>query len=189
MLIGFIGAGNVAQTFARHLTHAGYKKLFSNSRGKESLKLTVHSFGELAHAVDLEDISRADIIILCVPWTEVTNVLSKIKLRPDQILVDATNFLRANLEGRVSSLIVKDLVNAKVIKALNTVHMEWIKDVPAKNENVLFISGDDQAAENTFSSILKDLKFIPVDLGSLESGGKLQQFDGPLAGLNLIQKG
>ncbi|MEA9358438.1 NAD(P)-binding domain-containing protein [Bacteriovorax sp. PP10] len=195
MIIGFIGAGNVAQTFARHLTHAKYNVLL-NSRNKDKLKSIVKELGEYAKAAELEEVLRADVLVLCIPWTEVSSVLENIELRTDQILIDATNhfetygpdFKRAELNGQVSSVIVKDLVKAKVIKALNTVHMEWIKEVPAKNETILFISGDDDSAKSTFSSILKDLKFIPVDLGSLEYGGRLQQLDGPLAGLNLIKK-
>jgi hypothetical protein len=50
MQIGFIGAGNVGKTIARHLITAGHQVVISNSRGPESLKGFIDELGPRAKA-------------------------------------------------------------------------------------------------------------------------------------------
>ena len=53
---------------------------------------------------------------------------------------------------------------------------------------VLFMSGDDAAAKSDVSAILERVGFAIIDLGTLASGARLQQFPGgPLPTLNLIK--
>ena len=54
---------------------------------------------------------------------------------------------------------------------------------------VLFISGDDENARKEVGGLLEKAGFATIDLGGLKEGGKIQQFGGPLAGLNLIKLG
>jgi hypothetical protein len=52
---------------------------------------------------------------------------------------------------------------------------------------VIFVSGDDADAKAVVSELFEDAGFSTVDLGALRSGGAIQQFRGPLAGVNLIR--
>jgi 8-hydroxy-5-deazaflavin:NADPH oxidoreductase len=55
---------------------------------------------------------------------------------------------------------------------------------------VLFVSGDDSAANDIVSQMLQKAGFAVIDLGRLAVGGYLQQFPGgPLATLSLIKLG
>ena len=45
MKIGFIGAGTVAQTIAKHVLPLGHQVIFSNTKGPESLAPLVKVFG------------------------------------------------------------------------------------------------------------------------------------------------
>src|SRR5712671_6559501 len=55
MQIGTIGAGDLAQAFAKRVMKAGYEVKLSNSRGPESLREIVRKLGPGATAPNRED--------------------------------------------------------------------------------------------------------------------------------------
>lgn len=201
MKIGFIGAGTVAQTLARHITGAGHQVWLSNSRGPETLSDIVAKLGPLAKAVTKEDVLEADIVVLATHFIQAPQALEGLKWR-GQILIDATNAHSTSpadlspagvkrsleaLKGRTSSEIVADLVpGARLVKAVSNMPMRWIGDFSKhKAKTVIFVSGDDQAAKDKVVSLLEEIGFAGIDLGSLRTGGALQQLGGPLSAINL----
>jgi 8-hydroxy-5-deazaflavin:NADPH oxidoreductase len=52
---------------------------------------------------------------------------------------------------------------------------------------VMFVSSDDADARAQVATLFGDAGFSAIDLGSLATGGALQQVGGPLAGANLIR--
>jgi 8-hydroxy-5-deazaflavin:NADPH oxidoreductase len=90
MKIGFIGAGKVGKTIARHLINAGHQVVISNSRGPESLQGLVDELGPQAKAGTTEEAVRSDLVILCVNWRDAQEALKGIAW-DGQILVDVTN--------------------------------------------------------------------------------------------------
>src|ERR687892_600941 len=150
MKFGFIGAGNVAQTYAKHFVRHGHEVVLSNSKGPDSL-------------AELSD------------WN-------------GRILVDATNRpSEEDTKGKTASeVIARYAPGARVVKALNTLVVNWIQDFSDKKpKSVLFLSGDDADAKRTLARALEETGFVPVDLGGLIDGGRLQQFGGPLNALHL----
>ena len=64
--------------------------------------------------------------------------------------------------------------------------MSWISNFSSsKPRTVLFISGDDDEAKKPLNDLIEQVGFSCVDLGSLATGGRLQQLGGPLAGIKL----
>ena len=73
-----------------------------------------------------------------------------------------------------------------MIKALNTLVVKWIQDFSTeKPKSVLFLSGDEADAKQKFARALEETGFIPLDLGGLIDGGRLQQFGGRLNALHV----
>ena len=73
-----------------------------------------------------------------------------------------------------------------MIKALNTIVVAWMQDYSNKKpKSVLFLSGDDGEAKHKLARALEETGFVPVDIGGLIDGGRLQQFGGPLNALHL----
>ena len=188
MKFGFIGAGVVAQTIARHVLPFGHEVLLSNSRGPHTLGEIVKKLGQGASA-------GTPLVVLTVDWASVPEALSSVPDWSGRTLIDATNRIDrdnprnlGDVGGRTSSEIVADhAAGARVVKAFNTVPMQWINDAsPKKPRTVLFISGDDDQAKNVVGEVLEQVGFAAVDLGALAIGGRLQQLGGPLAALNLI---
>jgi len=50
-----------------------------------------------------------------------------------------------------------------------------------------FVPGDNAPAKQAIIDLFNAAGFYPIDLGDLVSGGRMQQFGGPLAGRNLLQ--
>lgn len=194
MKIGFIGAGPVAQTIAKHVLAAGHQVLLSNSRGADSLAPLVAELGANASAGTVSDAAGQDLVVLAVKWWHVQAALFSVGNWKDKILVDTTNrvaslqpLLLGDITGRTSSEIVADLApGAKVVKAFNTIPMAWIADLtPAKRKTVFFVSGDDAGANQTVSGLIDEMGFVSLDLGPLATGGRLQQPGGALQGVDL----
>jgi predicted dinucleotide-binding enzyme len=194
MKIGFIGASVVAQTISKHVLPYGHQVLLSNTRGPDSLVSLVKELGPGAGAGTPQQAAEQDIVVLAVNWSSVQAALFSIPDWKGRILVDATNRLASyspltlgDISGRTSSEIVADLVpGARVVKAFNSVPMSWISDFSSsKPRTVLFVSGDDDEAKKPLNDLIEQVGLSSVDLGSLATGGRLQQLGGPLAGIRL----
>jgi 8-hydroxy-5-deazaflavin:NADPH oxidoreductase len=161
MRIGFIGAGSVGRTMARHLINAGHDIVLSNSRGPETLQELVDELGPHAKAGVKEEAVQSDLVILCVHWRHAQEALKGVAWR-GQILVDATNAhvdyppdisldgvtrSRAALAktGRSSSELVAEWApGARLVKSISNIPMAWINDFgEGKPRTVIFTSGDD----------------------------------------------
>jgi hypothetical protein len=201
--IGFIGAGNVGKTIARHLITAGHQVVMSNSRGPESLEGVVGELGTSARAGTREEAVQNDLVILCVHWPHIQEALKGIDWN-GQILVDATNAhmdsppdislegvtrSRAALAktGRTSSELVAEWApGARVVKSISNMPMVWIDDFSDnKPKTVIFTSGDDKEAKRVVVDLLNGVGFAAIDLGSLREGGALHEVGAPLSGLDL----
>jgi len=188
MKFGFIGAGNVAQTYAKHFVRHGHEVVLSNSKGPDSLVELVRSIGPNAKAGTVKEAAKQDIVILAVRWEQAKQALAEVSDWNGRILVDATNRpLDEDSKGKTGSEIIASYApGARVIKALNTLVVKWIQDYSEKKpKSVLFLSGDDADAKRKLARALEETGFIPVDIGGLIDGGKLQQFGGPLNALHL----
>lgn len=194
MKIGFLGAGEVARTFARHFLPFGHEVMLSNSRGPDSLVDLVNELGPGATAGMLEQAAEQDIVVLATKWHTVQSVLFTVPDWTGRILVDTTNrvasyapLVLGDISGRTSSEIVADLApGARVVKAFNAVPMIWLQDFsPSKPKTTMFVAGDDAEAKKTLSDLIDEVGFCSLDLGSLADGGRLFQLGGPLLGVNL----
>jgi 8-hydroxy-5-deazaflavin:NADPH oxidoreductase len=192
--IGIIGAGHLGTAMARVAVRAGRRVVIANSRGPESLTSVVTTLGEGVEAGKVGDAASCAVVILAVPWGNVERAVAGLTWS-DQIVIDATNailfpdFRPAPLGDRTSSEVVADLVpGARVVKTANTVASDLLGADPreAGGKRVLFLSCDDASAKETVTAFLDAAGFFVIDLGGLALGGRVSQFAGPLAGLNLV---
>jgi 8-hydroxy-5-deazaflavin:NADPH oxidoreductase len=186
MKIGFIGAGAVARTYAKHFVGHGHEVVLSNSKGPASLLELARSIGPNAKAGTVTEAADQDIVILAVRWHQAKQALAQVTDWNGRILVDATNRpLDEDTNGMTGSEVIASYARgARLVKALNTLVVNWIQD-SSHHKLVLFLSGDDTDAKRKLAGALGETEFVPVDIGGLVDGGKLQQFAGPLSGLHL----
>jgi 8-hydroxy-5-deazaflavin:NADPH oxidoreductase len=197
MEIGIIGAGAIGQAVAQQAVRAGVKVKLANRRGPASLAGIVGQLGPDARAVNVREAAGADIVVLAVGWAHLPDALADPPAWEGRIVIDATNpvvmpgFRVADLGDRTSSEVVAEHVRgARLVKAFNTLATAVLASDPqqAGGKRVLFLSGDDKDANAQVAQFIERLGFASVDLGSLATGGPLQQFPGgPLPILNLIK--
>lgn len=197
MKIGIIGAGHIGKAFAKQVANAGYEVLISNSRGPETLADAVQALGGNTKAVTMQEAALADVVFISVTWDKMQEVTASIPSWQGRIVIDASNpvlppdFRAAELNGRASSEFVAEWApGASVVKAFNTYTPELLGANPkeAGGSRVIFYCGDDKKAKEVVAGIIKQIGFAGIDIGSLSTGGKLQQFPGgSLPGLNLIK--
>ena len=200
MEIGTIGAGDLAQAFAKRALKTGHKVKLSNNRGPESLREIVNQLGPGAMAVTKEEAAACEMVLLAVPWDNVPETLAGLPKWKNQILIDGTNpfhgkagtFRPAAVGNLSTSQLVAALApGARVVKALNNLPVPNLKADPVVNgaRRVAFISADDEDAKKRVQTLLEGFGYSVIDLGNLRDGGLIQQAGGPLAGRNLLEQG
>ena len=200
--VGIIGAGNIAQAFARLVARAGAEAVISHRGGPDDIRALAATLGPGVRADTVAVAATAPTVVLAVPWAAVPDAVSGVDL-DGRIVIDTSNamtvtfagevptFTPVDLGGRTSSEVVADLVpGGRVVKAANTLTAAVLAADPSQGggRRVLFLSGDDTAAKADVAALFTAAGFSPVDLGGLAEGGRMQQLvTGPLAGLNLVR--
>src|SRR5204862_3766300 len=91
MIIGFLGAGQMAQTLARVWLRAGHRVLLANSRGPGTLADLVEDLGPGAAAVTPAELRAADVIVLAIRWAQLPEAVPLIGPLDGKVVVDPTN--------------------------------------------------------------------------------------------------
>ena len=200
MKFGTIGAGAVALAFAREALATGHEVVLSSRQGPESLASKVADLGRGASAATVEEAASLDYVLLAVPWPNVEDALRGLPAWNGRVLIDATNpfseyspqLVLADLGDRGASEVVAALApGARVVKAFNSIVTDRLNEGPVKEggRRVIFVSGDHPEPTEFVRSVIESFGFVPVYLGGLAIGGRLQQAGGPLAGRDLVDFG
>jgi len=200
MQIGTVGAGALAQAFAKRVLKAGYNVKVSNNRGPESLREIVTQLGRGATAVVKEEAAACEMVLLAVPWDNVPETLAGLPQWQNQILIDGVNpfhgksgsFSPAKVGNLSTSQFVAALApGARVVKAFNHMLVPNLEADPVVNgaRRVAFVSADDDTAKKRVQTLLEGCGYSVVDLGNLRDGGLIQQAGGPIAGRDFFERG
>ncbi len=198
MKIGMLVAGDIARGVAKYALEQGHEVLLCNQNPAKLARI-VAELGPGAAGVSRAEAAAAEVVLLAVPWESIHDVLAGLPPWNGRILIDTTNpFLNPqhlnvldDLGGRISSEIVADLApGARLVKAFNTMFASKLAEGPrplAGARRVLFVSGDDEAAKTTVTSLIESFGFATIDLGDLKVGGRMQQAKtAPLAGPDFL---
>jgi hypothetical protein len=212
MTIGIIGAGSLGSNFARALARKDIPAMLSSRRGPNALRELASQIGPSVRPVSVADAALADTVLIALRWVDLESALRPLAAWNGRIVIDGTNpvaFLEPNspeardpqnplaaygikaidLHAQVSSEVVARLVpGARLVKAFNHLQVELLPQPrTADGQRVLFYSGNDVGAKAKVASLIAQLDFLGVDLGTLGADGRLTQFPGgTLATLNLI---
>lgn len=195
MKYAIIGSGAIGTAIARQFARQQLEVHVANTRGPASLQTLVDELGPVIVPTALHTALGADIVFLAIPFDAVATALQAAPAWNGRIVVDTTNainfvdFSPADLGGRPSSeLVAAAAPGARLVKAFNTLFANVVARKPndARGHRVLFLSGDDKAANATVTALIKRFGYAPIDLGPIATGGLLQQFGGPLATHSLI---
>jgi len=141
---------------------------------------------------DVERGTKADTIILAVPFGEHREVAKALPSWKGKTVVDAMNALvpPEELDGLLSSAFVaKSFTGAKVVKGFNHLVAAILATDPIVEggHRVVFLSSDDEDAIGPVANLAKQLGFAPVKLGKFNEGGALVHARGRTWGRLIFQ--
>jgi predicted dinucleotide-binding enzyme len=147
MTIAVLGGGRVGSALAETW----------RERGHEVIVSTRDTIAETAAA--------GEVVVLALPAAAVPEALKTAGSLDRKILLDATN----NLSGGPSGLEIAALApDARFVKAFNTVFATFMHDTPPATPASLVYCGDDAEAKAVVASLIEDVGFEPVDVGSAD---------------------
>lgn len=213
MSIGIIGSGSLGSGFARALAKRNIPALIANSRGPASLKALTEELGPSIKAATVAEAAQADIVLVAVRWVDLKDALGDLPQWNGRIVIDSNNPLvdidpkspeahdpanplaaygikPLDLGGRSSSSLFSELVpGARVVKAFNYLPAQVFANLDVPNgQRTFFLAGDYADAKEQVATLMRQLHLIAIDLGSLETGGRLFESPfGPLAGIELAK--
>ncbi|OKH75124.1 hypothetical protein EB72_13100 [Mycobacterium sp. SWH-M1] len=198
MSYAIVGSGNIGSAVAGHFARTGIAVAVAASRGPDTVAPLAQRRGPHITPSEISDALGADVVVLAVPFDAVQELVAQVPDWSGRIIVDATNaidytdFSPADLGGRASSDLVEEwATGARVVKAFGHTWAKVLAHEPEDGHGgrrVLFLSGNDSAANAEVASLIERFGFEPIDLGRNDAGGLLQQFGGPLTTRSFISQ-
>ena len=186
MRVGFIGAGSMGGTLARHLARLGHQVSIANSRGPESLAALADEIGATPVSV-VDAVKAGEIVVISVPTKAVANLPRGLFANvPSRVVIDTGNYHPELRDGRIDAIDqgmldshwVEQQIGCPVVKAFNNIFAKSLleKGVPGGTTGriALSVMGDSLEAKATVLRLVDDLGFDPVDGGDLDASWRQQ---------------
>jgi len=178
--VALIGTGNVGAALGRRFAEHGHKIVYgSRNPAAADVRELVMVTGHGAVAVtQAEAATRADIVILAVPWSAAEDVVRALPSLRGKIVVDPTNpRVQASdgfadyppqLEDSNAEKIARLAPGAEVVKAFSTLGFETMLDPKVAGGPVTVpIVGDDRAAKERVAVLAREIGLEAIDVGPL----------------------
>lgn len=184
MRIGSIGAGFLAQAFARRAIAAGHTVMLSNSRGPDTLR-ALHSATGAQVGTAEESAQFGEFVFVALPFSQRAS-LTRLPFG-SAILLDAANYYPerdgsiSELDARrktTSELITELVPTARLVKAFNAIlamDLEPGASVMEGQRRALPIAGEDQAAKDMVSILHESMGFEALDTGDLKLSWRFER--------------
>lgn len=179
--IGTIGAGHIGGTLGSLWARAGHSVMFS-SRHPEELKSLVDGLDGRARAGTIaEAIAFADAVLLAVPYRALPEIGKEhaAALAAKALVLDACNPIPGR-DGEIAAwarekgagaATAELLPGAKLVRAFNAIGAGRLSQIHAQAERVAMpMAGNDAAALDLASKLVREIGLEPVVIGSLAMG-------------------
>ncbi len=171
MNIAIIGVGHIGTNLAQQFASKGHQVTLAFSRDERRLHALAEQLGPRVQAASPDvAASRAEVIVLAIPWDLIDLALEQMGEVREKIVIDATNPFSMGLVdlGRMSSLAYNQrrLPLAKVAKAFNTLTAGFQAEVAAgaHQPTAMFYSASDPEADRVCRELVSAMGFVPVAL-------------------------
>ncbi len=182
MKIGIIGSGRVGSAVGGAWVKAGHEVMFS-SLDLEADKKLAASLGPNARAgTPREAAAFGTVLLVSVPYKALPSVGKDLAdLIKGKIIIDTSNPIVARdgdmavaaREKGAGLASMEFLPGARIVRAFNAIGAARMAAAASASERVgMPIAGDDQAAIATASSLIRDVGYEPVLVGTLAAMGK-----------------
>lgn len=179
MRITFIGTGNVASTLSKPLSQAGHHIIWGSRDPAD--KNT--DYPVLSHR---DAIDAADVVVNATPGAVSLEVFRSIgaSALAGKVLLDLANALAPDFtlvypNSSLAEQLQTELPLSHVVKSANTAAIDVVANPELlKERGHLFVSGDNQEAKQTITSLLADLGWrdAVIDLGDLTTARSTEAY-------------
>jgi len=177
--IAIIGTGNVGAALGTEFAQQGHAIVYGSRSplGLKALDLVGRTKGDAKTAIPAEAAADADIVVLAVPGMVVEDVMKGLGDLSGKIIIDATNPLVMDepmhftfgVETSNGEIVQAAAPDAKVVKAFNTISWQsMISPEDASGPLYVPVVGNDDAAKEKVSVLVKKMGLVAVDLGPIE---------------------
>jgi 8-hydroxy-5-deazaflavin:NADPH oxidoreductase len=184
MRCAIIGFGNIGQALAKAFARNGIEVSVATTRNPESFASAAAAIGPTIIPTSLAEAVKADIIFLAVRFESHPDVAKALSTWQGKTIVDVTNAYGVppeKLGGQPSSkFVAQAFTGGRLVKGFNHLGAAVLGQDPAVHggRRVVFLAGDDDAAEAEIAALAENLGFAPIKLGGLSEGGLLVQARG-----------
>jgi hypothetical protein len=184
--VAILGSGRLAGGLARKLSAANHVVSIGSGSLQRAHDVAVASGARGGGGTYAEVAASAEVVILACLWHQVGEVMSRVKMPANAMLIDATNPEPREGHGLVLGFStsgaeeIADLTTIQVVKAFNSVYAEVIEGrstFPVRPAG-FYCGGDDRARE-VASRLIADCDLEPIYCGDLTMARYLE----PLAAL------
>jgi hypothetical protein len=188
MKVAILGTGQVGQALARGLLALGHQVVFgTREAGGTSAKKALDAAPGAQAATFAEAAKQADLAVLATAWSGTENALRLAGPAnlAGKVLIDATNpldfsggapKLALGFSTSAGERVQAWVPHARVVKAFNTVGNGMMVKPGLATAPTMFIAGDDSAAKETVTGLLREFGWQASDLGGLAAARYLEPF-------------
>lgn len=185
MNVGIIGSGDVAKALAVGFLSRGHEVMLG-TRDPAKLADWVSARDGAKAGSSSEAAAFGEIVLLATLGTATVDAVAQagIDRFAGKIVIDATNPLRFDEKGprlavgfddSLGERVQRTIPQARVVKAFNIVGSPYMIDPRFDGgPPTMFIGGDDDAAKQTVTEILRDFGWDVADLGGIEASRYLE---------------
>jgi predicted dinucleotide-binding enzyme len=173
MKIGVIGAGRIGGNCARQAVKGGHQVMLSFARDSSKLDELAAELGAGASVGSPADAAAfGEVVILSVPWGAIPEALDQAGDLGGKVVIDTTNQFGSGpmpAAGQTAaSFNAQRMPGARYVKSFNTLTSRFQEEAAARSGDervVQWICGDDAEAKSVVAGLIKDMGYVPVDLG------------------------
>ena len=190
--IGIIGSGRVGGAVGGAWVKAGHEVMFSSLNLEEDKKLAASLGGGARAGTPREAAAFGSVLLVSVPYKALPSVGKDLgELLKGKIVIDTSNPIVARdgdmavaaREKGAGLASMEFLPGARIVRAFNAIGYAKMAEAANQKERVgMPIAGDDQNAIAVASSLIRDVGYEPVLVGTLAGLGKYLIPGTPLAG-------
>jgi 8-hydroxy-5-deazaflavin:NADPH oxidoreductase len=175
MKIGVIGAGRIGGNCARQAVKGAHEVLLSFSRDASKLESLAAELGASVGSAQ-DAVSFGEVVILSVPWGVIPAALEQAGDFGGKVLVDTTNQFGSGPKPQAgqtaASFNAQRMRGARYTKSFNTLTSAFQEEAAGRQGDarvVQWLCGDDAEAKQLVANLIKDMGYVPVDLGGTET--------------------
>jgi predicted dinucleotide-binding enzyme len=187
MKIGIVGAGRIGGNLASLWAKQRHEVMLSYSREQENLEQRASAIGALASVGSVREAAEfGEVVLFSVPWSRIDEVLSEIgdEALDGKVVIDTTNQFGPDgvvelPSGKTAAQVNSERMpdGARYVKAFNTLTAGFQGSAAGRSGDervAMFLCGDDDEANSTVKTLIREIGFAPVDVGGVADASVME---------------